>query len=148
MGTFVFAREGVKMSDNAAELEGKTTKIFVGNLSFQSQERDLSDFFSSCGEVVDSRVISDRNTGRSKGFGFVTFSSPDGPVEAKKLTGQDLQGREIRVEFASENPPKRDRPAYGDRDRGYDRRGDDRRGDDRRERHDDREERRPRSHSR
>ncbi len=46
----------------------------------------------------------DRQTGKSRGFGFVTFSSPDGPVAARKRNGEDLQGREVRVEFASDAP--------------------------------------------
>lgn len=116
-------------------------KIFVGNLNFRTEDRDLSDFFSDCGEVLDSRVISDRNTGRSKGFGFVTFANADGPVAARKKTGEDFMGRDIRIEFASENPPpRRDggggggygggggggggyRGGGGDRDRPYERRG-------------------------
>jgi len=79
----------------------------VGNLSFQTEDRDLREFFASSGDVTDAKVIMDRNTGRSKGFGFVTFSSADGPTEAKKKSGEDLQGRNIRIEFASENPPER-----------------------------------------
>ncbi len=64
----------------------------MGNLSFQTEDRDLKEFFSSCGDVTDCKVIMDRNTGRSKGFGFVTFSSAEGPVEAKKKSGEDLSG--------------------------------------------------------
>jgi RNA recognition motif-containing protein len=52
----------------------------------------LKEFFASCGDVTDCKVIMDRNTGRSKGFGFVTFSSAEGPVEAKKKSGEDLSG--------------------------------------------------------
>jgi RNA recognition motif-containing protein len=72
--------------------------IYVGNLPYQASDRDLTEAFEAYGEVSSARVITDRDTGRSKGFGFVTMSNAD---EAQKaidaLNDSDLMGRSIRV---------------------------------------------------
>lgn len=85
------------------------TKLFVGSLSWGVDDAQLSDFFSSCGTVVSAKVIVDRDSNRSKGFGFVEMSSDE---EAKKavdeLNGKDLDGRAVNV---SEAKPREDRPA-------------------------------------
>jgi len=76
-------------------------KIYVGNLPFNFGEKELKETFSSFGEITEATVISDRYSGRSKGFGFVTFSSED---EAKKavdeMNGKEVGGREIKVSEA------------------------------------------------
>eukprot|EP00341_Mesodinium_pulex_P005098 CAMPEP_0116945662 /NCGR_PEP_ID=MMETSP0467-20121206/36501_1 /TAXON_ID=283647 /ORGANISM="Mesodinium pulex, Strain SPMC105" /LENGTH=250 /DNA_ID=CAMNT_0004629247 /DNA_START=22 /DNA_END=774 /DNA_ORIENTATION=+ len=77
-------------------------KLFIGNLSFETQVRDLEDAFSRYGKVVDARVMTDRDTGRPKGFGFVTFDSAASCEDAiTGMNGFELQGREIRVDKAT-----------------------------------------------
>lgn len=84
------------------------TKLFVGSLAWGTTDDSLKEFFSAAGEVVSANVIMDRETNRSKGFGFVEMSSDE---EAKKaveeLNGKELDGRAIVV---SEARPREDRP--------------------------------------
>lgn len=86
------------------------TKLFVGSLAWATTDDGLKDFFSAAGTVVSANVIVDRETNRSKGFGFVEMSSDE---EAKKavdeLNGKDLDGRPIVV---SEARPREERPRY------------------------------------
>ncbi|HLK12483.1 MAG TPA: RNA-binding protein [Candidatus Binatia bacterium] len=78
-------------------------KLFVGNLSFNTTSEDLKEFFSRAGVCESAAVITDRATGRSRGFGFVEMSSAE---EAEKaiadLNGADLQGRKLTVSEARE----------------------------------------------
>ena len=86
--------------------------IYVGNLSYDTGDEDLRQAFEAFGRVDSARVISDRMTGRSRGFGFVEMSD-DGEARAaiEKMDGQDLQGRALRV---NEARPKEDRgPSRG-----------------------------------
>lgn len=89
------------------------TKLFVGSLSWNVDDNQLEEFFASVGTVVSAKVIVDRDTNRSKGFGFVEMSSDD---EAKaavdQLNGKELDGRAISV---SEARPREDKPrnSYG-----------------------------------
>ncbi|MCJ7805057.1 RNA-binding protein [Patescibacteria group bacterium] len=77
------------------------TKLFVGNLDFTVTGDDLRDTFSKVGTVVDAVVISDKMTGRSRGFGFVEMSNEDEAKAAvEKLNGSDLKGRKINVNEA------------------------------------------------
>ena len=77
------------------------TKLYVGNLSFNTTDAELKTMFESAGSVASANVIADRMTGRSRGFGFVEMSSDD---EAKKavemLNGKDIDGRKIVVNEA------------------------------------------------
>ena len=86
------------------------TKLFVGSLAWATNDDSLKDFFSAAGNVVSANVIVDRETNRSKGFGFVEMSSDE---EAKKavaeLNGKELDGREIVV---NEARPREERPRY------------------------------------
>ncbi len=67
--------------------------------------QDLKEAFNEHGEVVYSKVITDRETGRSKGFGFVEFDTIEGATAAKEaMDGAELDGREIKVDFAEEKP--------------------------------------------
>jgi RNA recognition motif-containing protein len=78
-------------------------RLYVGNLSFGSSEQTLRDAFSAHGEVVDVHVVSDRMTGQSRGFGFVTMGSQDqaqGAISA--MNGADLDGRSLKVNEAEE----------------------------------------------
>eukprot|EP00061_Rhincodon_typus_P002053 g16489.t1 len=76
-------------------------KLFVGGLSFDTDEQALEAVFSKYGEVVDARVIKDKSTMTSRGFGFVTFENPDDANDAlQALNGHSIDGRQIRVDHA------------------------------------------------
>ncbi|KAG8054212.1 hypothetical protein GUJ93_ZPchr0001g29750 [Zizania palustris] len=88
---------------NAARL--MSSKLFVGGLSWGTDDQSLRDAFSSFGDVTEARVITDRETGRSRGFGFVNFSSDDDAKSAiEGMDGKELQGRSIRVNLANDRP--------------------------------------------
>ena len=85
--------------------------IYVGNLSYDVTEAELRTAFSAHGEVDSVRIITDRDSGRSKGFGFVEMPSSDEAQAAiEALNGQDLKGREIKV---NEARPRQERPRGG-----------------------------------
>ena len=94
-----------------------STKLFVGNLDFKVTENDLQDAFAAHGTVIEANLVTDRTTGRSRGFAFVTMNSPE---EAQKaidaLNGKELGGRAVNVNVAR---PREERPggaggrAYG-----------------------------------
>ncbi|MBH37658.1 RNA-binding protein [bacterium] len=75
-------------------------KIYVGNLDYKMTDEDLRSDFSSYGDIQDVIVIKDHETGRSKGFGFVTFTEESAVEKAIELDGQELRGRQIRVNKA------------------------------------------------
>lgn len=78
-----------------------TNKLFVGSISFQTTEQGLADCFAQAGTVTEAKILTDRMTGRSKGFGFVTMSTPEEAQRAiDTLNGQNLDGRELRIDFA------------------------------------------------
>ena len=78
-------------------------RLYVGNLSFNTSEEGLFQTFGQFGGVEEAKIIMDRNTGRSKGFGFVTMESETSAQEAlSKLNGADLDGRTLRVDEAEE----------------------------------------------
>ncbi len=78
-------------------------KLFVGNLSWNTRDDGLYEAFSQFGEVTEAKVILDRETGRSRGFGFVTFATDEAGDDAVSgMDGQDLDGRTIRVNVAQE----------------------------------------------
>ncbi|KAH6762348.1 RNA-binding family protein [Perilla frutescens var. hirtella] len=82
---------------------GNTNRVYVGNLSWGVDNDDLESLFSKHGNVKEARVVYDRENGRSRGFGFVTYSSPEEVNSAiEKLDGKDLDGRSIRVSPAEE----------------------------------------------
>ena len=88
-----------------------STKLFVGNLSFNVTENQLQDTFAAHGTVVETNLMMDRMSGRPRGFAFVTMSSAD---EAQKaidaLNGTDLDGRALTVNIAK---PREERPPGG-----------------------------------
>ena len=88
-----------------------SSKLFVGNLSFNTTENDLQDAFAAHGSVVEANLMMDRMTGRARGFGFVTMSTPE---EAEKaiaaMNGAQMDGRALTVNIAR---PREDRPAGG-----------------------------------
>jgi cold-inducible RNA-binding protein len=75
-------------------------KMFVGNLSFQTTESDIRDAFEQFGTVESVAIITDRDTGRSKGFGFVEMSEEDASKAMAKLSGAELGGRALTVNEA------------------------------------------------
>ena len=83
-------------------------KLFVGGLPFATTEDELRDVFAAHGAVASAIVVKDRDTGRSKGFGFVEFENDDeGKAAEKALNGSDLGGRSITV---NEARPREERP--------------------------------------
>ena len=97
--------------------------LFIGSLAYATTDDTLKAFFEQIGEVESARVITDRDSGRSKGFGFVQFTDETNNQPAvDKLNGKELDGRAISVGLAR---PKEDRPR---RDFGGDRGGNDRGG--------------------
>ena len=86
-------------------------KLYVGNLSFDTSSSQLQDMFSQYGEVRSAEVIADRDTGRSKGFGFVEMASDDDAEKAiSGMNGQMMNGRSLTV---NEAKPREARPRTG-----------------------------------
>jgi len=86
-------------------------KLYVGNLSFNTTEDDLRDQFEQFGKVVEVGLVTDRETGRSRGFAFVTMgSASEGEAAIQALEGKDFQGRNLTV---NEARPREDRPQGG-----------------------------------
>jgi cold-inducible RNA-binding protein len=88
-----------------------SNRLFVGNLSFNTTETDLNDTFAACGTVIEAKLMMDRETGRPRGFAFVTMSTPE---EAQKaidaLNGKELAGRALTVNIAK---PREERSEGG-----------------------------------
>ncbi len=83
-------------------------KLFVGGIPFSTTDDELSDAFSAHGTVASAKVITDRDTGRSKGFAFVEFESDEeGKAAEKAMNGSDMGGRSITV---NEARPREERP--------------------------------------
>jgi len=78
------------------------SKLFIGNLSFKTTNDSLAQAFSSYGEILECKVIEDRETRRSRGFGFVTFADQKAAEKALEMNDQPLDGRPLRVNFAQE----------------------------------------------
>ena len=76
-------------------------KLFVGNLSFNTTENDLQDLFAAHGSVVETNLMMDRTSGRPRGFGFVTMSTPqEAEAAITALNGKDVDGRSLTVNVA------------------------------------------------
>ena len=87
------------------------TKLFVGSLSYSVNDDQLQEAFATCGTVVSAKVIMDRDTGRSKGFGFVEMGSEEEAQKAiSMMNGKDVGGRAVTV---SEARPQERRPFNG-----------------------------------
>ena len=79
------------------------TKIYVGNLPWRATDAQLSQLFGNHGDVVDAKIVTDRETGRSRGFGFVTMASDEAAQAAiRALNGYSLEGRSLVVNEARE----------------------------------------------
>jgi len=93
-----------------------STKLFVGNLSFNTTENDLQDAFAAHGTVVEANLMMDRMSGRPRGFGFVTMSTPEEAEKAiQALNGATIDGRALTVNIAR---PREERPPGGGGGRG------------------------------
>src|SRR5205809_6717890 len=88
-----------------------STKLFVGNLSFNTTENDLQDAFAAHGTVVEANLMMDRMSGKPRGFGFVTMSTPEEAQKAiEALNGKEIDGRALTVNVAR---PREERPGGG-----------------------------------
>ena len=97
-------------------------KLFIGGLSFSTTDERLRELFATAGTVESAAVVTDRDTGRSRGFGFVEMSTTEEATEAvKKFNGQEVDGRTLKVEFA--NPSGGGRSGGGYRSGGGNRGG-------------------------
>ena len=100
-----------------------SNKLFVGSLSWNTTDDMLREFFEKVGKVISAKVITDRYTGKHRGFGFVEMESEEKAKEAiEKLNGQELDGRAIIVSEAREQAPRQDNFRRDD-NRSSDRRG-------------------------
>ena len=94
-----------------------SNKLFVGNLSFNTTENDLNDRFAAHGTVTETNLMMDRETGRPRGFGFVTMSSAEEAQKAiNALNGKDVDGRALTVNIAK---PREERAPGGGGRREY-----------------------------
>lgn len=92
------------------------TKLFVGSLSYQATEDELRDAFAAVGQVVSAKIINDRETGRSKGFGFVEMATEEEAQAAvKELNGKEIAGRAVVVNEARPQENRERRSFGGDR---------------------------------
>ncbi len=97
-----------------------SNKLFVGNLAFSATEADLEEAFAQYGELEEVKVIMDRETGRSRGFAFVTFTKKEDAEAALAVDGNDVNGRNVRVSIATERPRNNNGPR---REGGFNRNG-------------------------
>jgi RNA recognition motif-containing protein len=111
------------------------SKLYVGNLSYSTTDSELQDFFAQYGNIQELKLIFDRETGRSRGFAFVSFTTEEETEKALAADGVDLGGRKLKVNRAKEEGagggarrprPNGGRPFGGGRDFGSDKRGGDR----------------------
>ncbi|HYD35806.1 MAG TPA: RNA-binding protein [Vitreimonas sp.] len=99
-------------SSNAPQVN--PNKLYVGNLPYRIREEELRELFSQYGEVTSATVITDKMSGRSKGFGFVEMATEDGANQAvEALNGTDMDGRALVVNVARPLQPREDRPRFG-----------------------------------
>ncbi len=83
------------------------TRLYVGNLSFNTSDEDIRQAFSQCAEVSEVKLVLDRDTGRSRGFAFVEMVDEQGAQKAiEQLNGTSLDGRPLRVNEAEERKPR------------------------------------------
>jgi RNA recognition motif-containing protein len=93
------------------EEKAMSTKLYVGNLSFQTTQQDLEDLFGQSGQVESVSIVTDRDTGQSRGFAFVEMAtSEEAQAAIRALDGKDVDGRALKV---NEARPKEDRGGRG-----------------------------------
>jgi cold-inducible RNA-binding protein len=92
------------------------TRLFVGNLSYQTGENDLQDYFAQAGAVTSVNLMLDKTTGKSRGFAFVEFADAEGAQRAiEQLHNKEFQGRQLTINVAR---PREDRPPRWANNRG------------------------------
>ena len=90
-------------------------KVYVGNLPFKIDNETFKGLFSSYGEIEEAMIISDKFSGRSKGFGFITFKNDaDAQKAIAEMNGKETEGRELKVNEAKPMDPDRPRPPRRD----------------------------------
>ena len=90
-------------------------KLYVGNLNYRTEQEALHSLFAQYGEVVSAQIVTDRETGRSRGFGFVEFAEDEAAEKAaRELNGTEFEGRNLKVDEARtrEQRPRRDDYRY------------------------------------
>lgn len=88
-------------------MNGNRPRLYVGNLPYQLTAQELRDFFGGAGTVTDAAIITDRETGRSKGFGFVEFATDEEAHRAQAMfNGSQLNGRTLKVDLAKPRETK------------------------------------------
>lgn len=92
-------------------------KLYVGNFPYTVDEDQLREIFSEYGEIEDVAIIKDRDTGRPKGFGFITFASQQAAEQALEQDGRNFGGRPLKVSIATEKPGRGGGGARGGRAR-------------------------------
>ena len=92
------------------------TRLFVGNLTFTASEDDLRNLFGPAGTIVDVKIVTERETGRSRGFGFVEMSSAAEASQAiSQLNGREFEGRALKVNDADDRGARSPRSGNGTR---------------------------------
>lgn len=92
-------------NEREAPQELEEAKLFIGNLSWGSTDDSLAAAFDEFGDVIDSKVVTDRFTGKSRGFGFITFAEAESADKAmENLNGAEVDGRPIRIDRANKRP--------------------------------------------
>jgi len=100
------------MQQNAPQVNNK--KLYVGNLPYSTNQDELQNMFSPFGQVTSATIITDRMSGRSKGFGFVEFANEEDAAKATEaLHGSDMGGRPLQVNVARPPQPREDRQGGG-----------------------------------
>lgn len=89
-------------------------KLYVGNLPYSANDQSLTEAFAECGTVVSAKIIMDRDSGRSKGFGFIEMSSDEeGTKSIERFNGVDWDGRAMSVSAAKPQAPRENRGGFG-----------------------------------
>ncbi|KAI8917427.1 hypothetical protein BC831DRAFT_484968 [Entophlyctis helioformis] len=105
-----------KQKNNDGEaVDAANTTVFVGNLSWNVDEDMLAGAFADCGEVESARIITDKMTGKKKGFGYVSFTTAEAATAAVAMTGTELDGRQLRVDISTPRAPRDDARGPGGR---------------------------------
>ena len=84
-------------------------QLFIGNLSFNTDEKGLEENFQQFGTITEVKIPTDRESGRKRGFGFITFESADAANQALSMNGKEIDGRPVRVNIAEGRKDSRGR---------------------------------------
>lgn len=88
----------------------ESTTVYVGGLSWNVDNDWLKSEFEVCGEVVSARVVTDRDSGKSRGFGYVEFTKGEFAQKALEMAGNEIDGRSIKVDLSAPRAPREDKP--------------------------------------